>query len=179
MNADSPPKKIAVVGGGVVGAAVAETLRRGGHDVVWCGREPPERSTAAGSAGILACCACAPLAAPGIARRAVAMTAARDGPLFLRAAHLPRLAPWLFSFFAAARESRARRAAAALAPLLADAVAAHESLARDTPAARRIRRCDYVHLYPSRADFLADGFAWDLRRAHGFDGDASNSTVRG
>ena len=170
MNADSPPKKIAVIGGGVVGAAVAETLRRGGHDVVWCGREPPERSTAAGSAGILACCACAPLAAPGIARRAAAMTVARDGPLFLRAAHLPRLTPWLFSFFAAARESRARRAAAALAPLLADAVAAHESLARGTPAASRIRRCDYLHLYPSRADFLADGFAWDLRRAHGFDG---------
>ncbi|MDD9883131.1 MAG: FAD-binding oxidoreductase [Gammaproteobacteria bacterium] len=159
---------VGIIGAGIVGIACALHLQRLGRRVIVIDRAGPAAGASQGNAGVLACCAMVPVPTPGVARHAPRMLFDRDGPLFLRWPYLPRLLPWLMPYTANAQRARVQRIAAALAPLLADSVSQHRALAGDGPAARRIRDSDYLFVYPNRAAFAAEQFAWDLRAAAGF-----------
>lgn len=158
-----------IVGAGIVGVATATWLAREGVEVVLVDRREPGEGASFGNAGVLASCSVVPVTVPGVAKKAPGMLFGRNGPLFLKWRYLPRLAPWLRRYLAHATADEARRIADALAPLLADSPAEHEALARGTPAERYVVRSDYRFAYPGRADYEADAFAWEIRRAHGFD----------
>jgi len=159
---------VGIIGAGIVGLACALHLQRLGRRVVIIDRAGPAAGASQGNAGVLACCAMVPVPTPESAREAPRLLASRDGPLFLRLPYLPRLLPWLLPYAANAGRARVEYIARALAPLLTDSVAQHRALAADTAGARRIIPSDYLFVYPDRAAFAAEKFAWDLRADAGF-----------
>lgn len=161
--------QVAVIGAGIVGVATAIWLQRAGHRVVLIDREGPAAGASAGNAGLLAASAVVPVPVPGLWRKAPAMALSPDQPLFVNWRRLPLLLPFLARYLAQARPDRVARISAALAPILRDSLAEHQALARGTPAARWIHGCDYLFLYRDRAGYAADRFAWDTRRALGYE----------
>ena len=89
-------------------------------------------------------------------------------PLFLQWRHLHRLAPWLRAYLRNCNPDRVAAIADALYQLTGDSLADHQSLAQGTGAERYVVASDYAYLYRDRAQFEADAYGWNIRRAHGF-----------
>ncbi|MBE3636654.1 NAD(P)/FAD-dependent oxidoreductase [Mangrovicoccus algicola] len=178
---------VAVIGGGIVGTATAEALLRDGHRVTLVEPGPfgGEQAASFGNGAFISPASILPMSMPGLWRRVPGFLADPSGPLTVRARHLPRLAPWLLRFLAAgATQARVTRTAAALAALLGDAPGRHVALAARIGRAELVRHAGLLYLYPSRADWLAEGFGWELRRRHGLEtreiaGDALAQAVPG
>jgi glycine/D-amino acid oxidase-like deaminating enzyme len=162
------PKKVVVIGAGVVGVSAAIWLRRAGLDVVLVDRGLPGSGTSHGNAGILAASSVAPVTSPGLGWKGPQLLLDPEFPLFLRWTYLPRLAPWLRKYLGHANDFDTRRIAAGLAPLVSDAVAQHQDLTRGTKAADWVEESDYSFAYADRAAFDADKYTWSLRRDAGF-----------
>jgi D-amino-acid dehydrogenase len=158
----------AVIGAGIVGVATALNLLRGGWRVTLIDRHGPAAGASFGNAGVLAAASIVPVTTPGMVAKIPAMLMSPDAPLFVKWGRLPAHLPWLARFLSNANAPQARRAAAALAPLVGQTLADHQALAADTPAARFVVPCPYDHLYADRAAYDADAFGWGLRREHGF-----------
>ena len=158
---------IAIVGAGVVGAAIAYALCRRGAHVTLIDRAEPGRGCSYGNAGALSPGSVAPLALPGMLQTLPRLLLDPEGPLHLPPTYLPRLLPWLVRFVAASRPDRVEAIAERLAALNADAVEHHVELAREIGAADLIRRTGHLHVYPDAAALAKDAYAWTLRARHG------------
>lgn len=170
MSRNVPPRSapaIAVVGAGVVGAAIALTLCRRGAHVTLIDRAEPGRGCSYGNAGALSPGSVAPLALPGLLKSLPRLLLDPEGPVYLPPAHLPRALPWLARFLAASAPERVEAIAQRLAALNADAVEHHVDLAREIGAADLIRRTGHLHVYPDAAALAKDAYAWTLRARHG------------
>lgn len=158
---------IAIVGAGVVGAAIAYTLSRRGAHVTLIDRAEPGRGCSYGNAGALSPGSVVPLALPGIARSLPRLLLDPESPLHLPLAYLPRALPWLSRFLAASRPERVAAIAERLAALNNGAVEHHVALAREIGAADLIRRTGHLHVYPDASALAKDAYAWSLRQRHG------------
>src|SRR3954464_11142322 len=101
------PKKITIIGAGIVGTATAAYLRRDGHDVTVVDMRPPGEYCSFGNAGILSPGCRSPLATPGVHWKVPGYLADPLGPLSIRWSSLPKAAPWLLRLQSAGRPSRA------------------------------------------------------------------------
>ena len=164
-----PGRLVAIVGAGIVGVSTAIWLQRMGHRVVLIDRAGPAAGASHGNGGVLASASIVPVTVPGLIRRAPRMALDPTQPLYVRWGHLPRMAPWLARYLRHANARDAARIAAALAPIVGDSLEDHRALAQGTGAERWIVPSDYLFLYRDRAAYEADGFAWGLRREHGFE----------
>ena len=170
MTGGATPEDVAVIGGGVVGLCCAAELLRAGHRVtlVEPGAFGGRHGASYGNGAWLSPASVVPMSVPGLWRRVPGFLADPLGPLAIRPAALPRLAPWLLRFLlAGCTERRVAGIARALAPLLADAPARHAALAAEAGVAELIRRDGLLYAYPSRRAFEAEGLAWRLRRDNG------------
>ncbi len=167
-NEEQKPRKVAVIGAGIVGVSTALWLQRDGHDVMLIDRLGPGEGTSFGNGGILASCSIVPVTVPGLLFKAPAMLLDSESPLFMRWRYLPRLMPWLLRYLSHARPSETTRIAAALAPIVGDSLNDHQALVRGTAAEKRLAPSDYLFVYSDRKAFEGDRFGWQLRRAHGF-----------
>ncbi|MFY0616118.1 NAD(P)/FAD-dependent oxidoreductase [Shimia sp.] len=161
-------KRVVVIGAGINGAASALWLRRAGCEVTLIDRAAPGMAASFGNACLLASCAMVPNATPGLARKAPGYLLDPNFPLFLKWAHLPRLAPWFMRFLGASNDTDARRISRALTSLIGDSVEQHKSLAAGTAAEKWITDTDYLFAYNNRAAFDAESYGWDLRAEAGF-----------
>jgi D-amino-acid dehydrogenase len=89
------------------------------------------------------------------------------GPLAIRWAYLPRIAPWLIRFVAASRRSRVEEIAAALRPLLAAAVEAYLPLLEAAGASDILRRTGWLTLYETDESFREAQYGMELQRRLG------------
>lgn len=158
---------IAIVGAGVVGAAIALALCRRGAHVTLIDRAEPGRGCSYGNAGALSPGSVVPLALPGLAKRLPRLLLDAESPLHIPLAYLPRALPWLARFAAASRPERVEAIAERLASLNADAIELHLDLAREVGALDLIRRTGHLHVYPDTSALAQDAFAWTLRARHG------------
>ena len=160
-------KNITVIGAGIVGVATAAYLRRDGHEVTIVDMRPPGEYCSFGNAGILSPGSCVPLATPGIHWKVPGYLADPMGPLMIRWGYLPKAAPWLLRFLAAANPARVERIADALRPLLRQTFDAYEPLVQHAGVSDLIRRTGYVVTYEKREAFVGDALSWKLRRDRG------------
>lgn len=109
--------KVAVIGAGIVGVAVAHALLDEGHDVLILDKEGPAFGPSRGNAGWVAHTDILPIASPKILRQVPKFLADPLGPLTIRPAYLPRLLPWLVRFVLAARPAAHERSVLGLAAL--------------------------------------------------------------
>ena len=160
-------KKITLIGAGIVGVATASYLRRDGHEVTIVDMRPPGEYCSFGNAGILSPGSCVPLATPGIHWKVPGYLADPMGPLMIRWGYLPKAAPWLLRFLAAANPKRVERIADALRPLLRQTFDAYEPLVQHAGVSDLIRRTGYVVAYEKRTSYVGDTISWKLRRDRG------------
>lgn len=142
---------VAVIGAGVVGLAIAQRLAAAGHEVAVIDPAPPGSGASHGNAGVIADYSVLPIGTPAVLRDLPRLLFDRNSPLALRHAALPTLAPWLMRFLRQSLPAPARRNAAALAALLADAAPRWHDLARGIGGGHLIRQRGALYLYGSPA----------------------------
>ena len=160
---------VAVVGGGLIGSAVAVWLAADGFDVTLFERDPDGRPASTGNAGILSLPHVTPLARPGTLMQVPGWMLDPLGPLSVRARDLPVLAPWLARFVASSRPSQVECATNALGFLMKTVLADHQELIRRAALDVYMRRTGALHLYDTDASYRGALVEWKERARHGVD----------
>lgn len=166
----SPPRHVAVIGAGIVGACTALELARAGLRVTVIDAALPggEQAASYGNGAFISPASVIPMSVPGLWRRVPGYLLDRTGPLTIHWPSLPRLAPWLLRFLlAGATATRLGRTVTRLDSLLHDGPARHLALARSIGQPALIRQDGLLYVYPDRAAFLAEAPFWALRRKAG------------
>ncbi|MBH8581886.1 NAD(P)/FAD-dependent oxidoreductase [Bisbaumannia pacifica] len=149
MNQVAAPLRIAVIGAGVVGMTTALALQRQGHVVSVLDPRGPGEGASYGNAGFLATELIDPLSTPATLRKAPRLWLDPHGALALPARYLPRLAPWLMRFIAAARPARVAKGRQALAALNGASVDAWRRCLADIGAEEELLDSGYLLVWES------------------------------
>ncbi|MBA2675174.1 FAD-binding oxidoreductase [Ramlibacter sp.] len=161
------PRAVAVMGAGIVGAATALALAAEGHAVTVIDRGDVGAGTSFGNAGGIVTGAVTPTATPGVIRSLPSYFLDSNGAAVLRPAYAFQVLPWLFRFIAASRPARVATIAAALHPLVSNAMRAHQDLARLSNALDRIQPVGWLKVYGSDAAFSKTALERELMTRHG------------
>jgi D-amino-acid dehydrogenase len=161
------PKRVGVIGAGMVGVCVASWLQRDGHSVYLLEPAEPGHGASFGNAGCFNGSSVTPVAMPGVIRSVPRWLFDPLAPLALRWTYLPTIAPWLVRFIRAGTPEKARAAARALRPLVGPTLEALQPLVRDAGAECLVHRLGHLYVYRSFESLNKDQAAWDLRRENG------------
>ncbi len=159
--------RVIVIGAGIVGTCCALELRKKGFEVALVDPVPPGESCSFGNAGVLASWACVPMSMPGTLAKVPGWLFDPEGPLSIRPAYLPRLAPWLLRFLRAGRVARIAAAADALIAINGPTVALYRQLAKEAGAPELVRECAHLQVSRDPGAFDLDDLEWRLRRERG------------
>jgi D-amino-acid dehydrogenase len=160
-------RRVAVIGGGVIGVCAANWLLRDGHDVTIIEPGGIGMGSSYGNAGCLNASSVVPMSMPGNLGKVPGWLLDPLGPLSIRWSYLPKIAPWLIAFVRAGTLEKVTHQAAALRPLLHDSLGAYAPLVRDANAGHLVRRNGHLVAYRSKQDFDGDALGWKLRRDNG------------
>ena len=152
-GAGAAPPQITIVGAGIVGICCALYLQRDGLEVLLIDRDEPGQGASYGNAGILSAASVAPEGEPGLWKRVPGMLLDPLGPLTIRPAYLPRLAPWLLRFLRQCRPERQAHNAAAMAALCKRSIEHYLPLIEDAGATNLVHRNGCLHVYRSPTAF--------------------------
>ena len=141
---------VIVIGAGIVGACTAWNLGRRGLKVALIDKDEPGLGCSFGNAGAISFGSVVPLAMPGVLKGAVGMLLDPEAPLRIPLTYLPRVAPWLAQFVAAAKPATVARLADTLSTILTHSFESHEHLVREIGASDLIVRSGQLHVYPRR-----------------------------
>ncbi len=164
---------IAVIGAGIIGCTIAlrfaQELGQSGSAprIVVLDREGVAAGASRGNAGAYAFSDIQPLASPGIVRQVPRWLLDPLGPLALRPAYLPRIAPWLWRFWRASQPARVAASTAAQAALNRLSAEATPRLLASIGAMSMWHEDGNLHLYESEAEWRASLPGWQERAAHG------------
>ena len=139
--------KVAVVGAGIVGVAIAHALLDEGHEVLLVESREPAFGPSRGNAGWIAHTDILPIASPKILGQVPKFLADPLGPLSIRPAYLPKLLPWLARFVLAARPQAYERSIVGLAALQTRALPAWLARAEKTRLTHHIHRKGGLYVF--------------------------------
>ncbi len=125
--------EVLVIGGGVIGAAVADALARAGTEVVLIDKGRPGYGCSYGNAGWVAPCFATPLPRPGLLLKAARWMTDPTSPLRIPFRADPALLSWLVRFLWNARQTRFVSGTRALVELSEYSLEAFRELAREHP----------------------------------------------
>lgn len=161
-----PERSIAVIGAGIVGAAVALALTADGHKVTVIDHFEVGAGTSFGNAGGIVTGAVTPMATPAVVRAMPSYLFARNGAAVLRPRHFVRAIPWLVRFVASSRPARLAAISDSLAPLVSQAMVAHRALIGLSQASELIRPVGWLKAYGTDAGFARSAFERELMKRH-------------
>lgn len=144
------PRRVAVVGAGIIGVSVAWALRREGHDVTMIDELAPGEATSFGNAGAISPGSIMPLGHPGMLWEIPRYLLDPLGPLTVRWRYLPRLAPWLFRFLRESSPARAERITAELATLIPRTLDAYGPLIDEARLGAMVHRDGVLWVFRDR-----------------------------
>ncbi|MCT8997841.1 NAD(P)/FAD-dependent oxidoreductase [Chelativorans intermedius] len=156
--------QIIVIGGGIVGIAVAAYLAEAGRDVLVLDRSGICEETSSGNAGALAFPDILPLVHKDMLSQVPRWLADPLGPLSIPPAYMPRLLPWLWRFLRAGRSSNFAAAMAAQASMMRLAEREWSGLMIRSGTADMLREDGALELYESEEEFRAAEEGWAARR---------------
>lgn len=163
----SKPRRLVVVGAGIVGVSAALHARTRGWNVVLIDLRGIGGGASSGNAGVLAVSECVPVGTPGTIRSVPKMLLSRDGPLHIRPRYFPHLLPWLLRMLLASAPRKVEQLSAALAAILEQALPAHQELAEAAGVQSRIVRSGWLKAFESERSFTAAQPDFALMRRHG------------
>lgn len=164
--AERASAEVAIIGAGVIGLATALRLAGEGREVIVIEPNEPGSGASYGNAGTIADYAVIPVGTPAVLRNLPSLLFNRDSPLSIRRSALLALAPWLLRFARQSLPHNAKRNAAALAALLADAQPAWRELSSEIGAADMLRQNGCLYLYETKAAFASAAADIALRKQH-------------
>ena len=150
----------------MVGTSIATCLAKKGLAVALIDRGSPGEATSYGNSGIIEGNTIFPAAFPSDWGELLRIALKRSPLANYHLTFLPQVAPWLLAFRAASQPERLIETAQLMRPLMAQAVAEHETLAAEAGAARYLRRTGWLKLY--RTDTSFAGVAGELELAAKF-----------
>ncbi len=154
---------VIVLGAGIVGTSIAVHLAKKGLAVALIDRGGPGEATSYGNSGIIEGNTVFPAAFPSDFHELLRVALKRSPVANYHLGFLPKIAPWLLAFRAASKPERLVETAHLMRPLLARAVAEHETLAAEAGAERYLRHTGWLKLYRSDKSFA--GAARELELA--------------
>ncbi|WP_112940986.1 MULTISPECIES: NAD(P)/FAD-dependent oxidoreductase [unclassified Rhizobium] len=161
---------VAVVGAGIIGAAIALELQRRGLQVTLIDKGEPGRGTSYGNMASIALDFAAG-SGPNTWRKIPRWLLDPEGPVWLRPAYALKMAPWFLRFIAAGRPSRLRDIEDAGMSLSNPALADFRAML-DTIAAPQLMTDEgCLAIYETDAEFAGDRGHIDFMRRYGFDFD--------
>lgn len=161
--------RITIIGAGIVGLATAHTLLDRGHDIVLVdpGGKPGRPSD--GNAGWIAHTDIMPLASPKAWRNLPRWLMDPLGPLTIRPAYLPSLAPWLARFLLASSPGRIKASIAAIRSINAEALPSWKNLLASLNLEGHLRERGILSVWRHRSAFLASESTLTRQRSFGID----------
>ena len=157
---------VAVIGAGIVGAAIALALTEAGHEVTVIDPTPGEGASF-GNAGAIAIGAVTPNATPGLIRQLPRMAFNRQGAGWVRRGDLLAALPWTARMIAASHPARVAAIARVLSPLTAPALAAHQKLAALAQCPDLIAPGGWLKVYGTADSFAGTALDRELMQRHG------------
>ena len=139
---------VIVLGAGIAGTSAALQLAKRGRAVTLVDRSGPGEQTSYGNSGLIGGTilpAAFPRNLASVLR--VGFKRATEANYHWRA--LPRLLPWLYAYFRASSPERLAQTARVWRPLMAGALAEHETLLTEAGALRYLRKNGWLSLYRS------------------------------
>ncbi len=164
-------RRVGVIGAGMVGVCAASWLQRDGHKVFIVESGEPGHGASFGNAGALNASSVTPVSMPGVIHNVPRWLFDPVGPLRLRWAYLPVVAPWLWRFVRAGTPEKIHAQARALRPLVGATLEALQPLVRDAGAQDLVHRLGHLYVYRSAQSLEKDRLAWELRRENGVEAD--------
>lgn len=156
-----------ILGAGVAGLATALHLRRMGVGVTVLDPLGPAGGASFGNAGLLSPETVVPLALPGMLRKVPGWLTDPLGPLTVRAAYLPRAAPWLLRWVREGRMDRVLAISDAMRALHAQALECWRGLLGDTPYRELVRNAGQVQVWEGSTPTATAEVEARLRARHG------------
>jgi len=160
---------VAVIGGGIIGIAIAAFLSEAGQAVTVYDRTGICEETSSGNAAAFAFSDLLPLAHKGMLAKLPKWLADPLGPLSIPPAYLPQLLPWLWRFWRAGSASRYEASLAAQGSLMRLAEAEWMALLDRSATRSMLREDGSLELYESEAEFAASLSGWSVRDRFGID----------
>lgn len=157
-----------VVGGGIIGTAIAHDLQKRGRAVVLLDRAAPGRGASFGNMASIAVTEFMPASRPSVWRQIPGWMLDPEGPVRVRPGYMPRLVPWFLRFIAASRPSKLRALEAQGAALCGRALADTQALLAETGLADQISEQGCLSLYTDAAEFRADREHIEILERFGF-----------
>lgn len=156
--------QVAIVGGGIVGIAVAAYLAEAGRKVLVLDRSGICEETSSGNAGAFAFSDVLPLAHKDMLSQVPRWLADPLGPLSIPPTYLPKLLPWLWRFLRAGRPSKFEAAVSTQAGMMTLAEREWAALMARSGNRSLLREDGCLELYESEAEFQAAEDGWKVRR---------------
>lgn len=154
--AASAPDTVAVVGAGVVGAAIAFELQRRGRSVVLIDRGKPGCGASFGNMASIAVTEFLPSSRPAVWKQMPRWLSDPAGPIRVRPSYLPALTPWFLRFIEAGRPSRVKKLEAAGAALCRRVYDDLLPMLEAAGASGLLGAKGCLSLYADEAEFMAD-----------------------
>lgn len=164
---DQHERRIAVIGGGIIGICCGLCLQRDGRQVTIFEPDGPGEGCSSGNAGQFVTGYCVPVSLPGIVKQVPSMLMDPLSPLTIRWRYLPRLTPWLLRFMAAGTVSRVDAIADALYALNKNALIDFRPLLKQAGAENLVVTNGRMDLYRSKKKFNLAQIKFDLLIRHG------------
>lgn len=163
------PKKVAVIGCGMVGVMTARYLQRAGHSVTLVDPREPGEGASFGNAGCFNPSSVVPIAGPDTFKQVPGYLADPLGPLSIRWRYALPILPWLIRYGLAGTPGRIAAQADALHALLAPSLEALMPVVADAGAQHLVRRDGILIVYRTARSVESDARNWAIRRAHGIE----------
>lgn len=166
---------IAIIGAGVVGLAIAESLVAEGLEVVLIDPNAPGSGASYGNAGTIADYAVLPVGTPAVLKNLPSLLFNRNSPLAIRPGAMMALAPWLTRFARQSLPGPAERNARALASLLSGARSLWHDLATRIGGLDLMEQDGCLYVYETEKAFRAAEADMAFRRSLGVEVDLIDS----
>jgi len=149
-------KHIAVIGGGVVGLAIALKLRREGYRrVILFEPGEPGGQTSSGSAALIMTTEVTPMSRPGLLWKVPSLLSDPRGPLAVSWKHAPGLAPWFRRFLKNGRRRNQMAIAEILAPMTTRSLDAWANMLGSYDSGKLLRKDGLLYVYKTSKAFRA------------------------
>ncbi|MEU6676598.1 FAD-dependent oxidoreductase [Streptomyces sp. NPDC046925] len=136
-----PPKRVAVIGAGMVGLSTAWFLQEAGVEVTVLDRSGVAAGSSWGNAGWLTSSLAAPLPEPAVLKYGIRAMFSPSSPLYIPPTADPRMLKWLAQFARNCTSARRNKAMQGMLPLIQDALTAFDAL-EDGGVTARTRPAD-------------------------------------
>jgi D-amino-acid dehydrogenase len=156
-----------VLGAGIIGVCAALHLQARGRSVMLVDRRGPGEETSFGNAGLIERASIVPYAFPRSLRDILHYASNRASQVRYDPLFLPRIAPWLFSYWRHSSPTRLAKAAIAMLPLIERCVDEHDAFIAASGSEDLVRRAGWIEAFRTEAAFDRAAAATTVAAEHG------------